>query len=77
MVPLLQLNGKISGRDSGDNASPDDTGGNTLYVSPGVTFPITSQLRGYVIWQLPVYQNLSGYQLAPKSILTLGAKMQF
>ena len=77
VVPLLQLNGKISGRDSGDNASPADTGGNTLYVSPGVTFPITSQLRGYVIWQLPVYQNLYGYQLAPKSILTLGAKMQF
>jgi hypothetical protein len=73
----LQLNGKISQRDSGANATPDDTGGQTLYISPGVTFPITTALRGYFIVQLPVYQNLYGYQLAPKSVMTLGAKMQF
>jgi hypothetical protein len=77
VVPLLQLNGKISQRDSGANATPDDTGGQTLYISPGVTFPITTALRGYFIVQLPVYQNLYGYQLSPKSVMTLGAKMQF
>ena len=77
IVPVLQLNGKISGRDAGANATPDDSGGQTLYLSPGVTFPITATLRGYCFWQLPLYQNLYGYQLAPTSIITLGAKLNW
>ena len=77
VIPQLQLNGKVAGRDSGGNATPDDTGGRTLYVSPGVTFPLASGLRGYAFWQLPVYQDLNGYQLAPKSILTVGARYEY
>ncbi len=77
VIPQVQFNGKVSGRDSGDAASPDDSGGRTLYVSPGVTFPVIAGMRGYVFWQVPVYQDLNGYQLAPKSILTLGARYEY
>lgn len=77
VIPQLQLNGKISSRDAGANASPDDSGGRTLTVSPGVAFPVTANVRGYAFWQLPVYQNLNGYQLAPKSLLTIGARIEY
>lgn len=77
IIPQFQLNAKVSGRDRGANATPDDSGGRTLYVSPGVAFPIAAGLRGYAFWQLPVYQNLNGYQLAPKAILTLGARLEY
>jgi hypothetical protein len=77
IIPQLQLNAKVSGRDRGANATPDDSGGRTLYVSPGVAFPIAAGLRGYAFWQLPLHQDLNGYQLAPKSILTLGARLEY
>jgi hypothetical protein len=76
-MPLLQINGRASAKDTGQNATPDDSGGRVLYLSPGLAFPVGERLKAYVFWQLPVYQDLNGYQLAPKSIFTLGGRMEF
>ncbi len=77
VVAHLQVNGRITAKDSGANASPDDSGGKTLYLSPGVTFSVSEKVRLYGFLQVPVYQNLNGYQLAPKFALTIGTLMEF
>ena len=77
LVPQLQVNGRASANDAGANASPDDSGGKTLYLSPGATVAITEKIKAYAFIQLPIYQNLNGYQLAPKYIVSAGARFEF
>ena len=76
-VPQLQVNVRASRRDSGVNASPDDTGGRTVYVSPGATYPVTETVKVYGFVQVPVYQHLNGYQLAPKITYSVGTRFEF
>jgi hypothetical protein len=76
-VPQLQINARVADRDSGTNATPDDSGGKTVYLSPGLSVPITDKLRVYGFVQLPLHQNLNGYQLAPKRTLSVGTRMEF
>lgn len=77
VVPQLQINGRVSAKDSGANASPDDSGGKTLYLSPGATVTITEKIKAYAFIQLPIYQNLNGYQLAPKYTVSVGTRFEF
>ena len=77
VVPELQVNARVSDKDSGVNASPDDSGGTTIYLSPGVTFPVNEKLKVYGFVQVPVYQNLNGFQLAPKYTLSVGTRFEF
>jgi hypothetical protein len=77
VVPQLQLNAKFLSRDSGANATPDDSGGTTLYLSPGFVAPISEKVKVFGFLQVPVYQNLNGYQLAPKYILSVGTRFEF
>lgn len=76
-VPELQFNARASGKDSGVNAAPEDSGGESLYISPGVAVPVSAKVRLYGFVQLPLYQNLNGYQLAAKYTATLGARIEF
>ena len=77
IVPQLQINARVAGKDSGANATPLDSGGRTVYLSPGVTFPVTERVKAYAFVQLPVYQNLNGYQLAPRYTLSVGTRIDF
>ncbi len=77
IVPQLQINGRVSAIDSGINASPDDSGGKTFYLSPGASITVTEKIKAYVFIQLPVYQNLNGYQLAPKYTVSVGTRFEF
>jgi hypothetical protein len=77
VVPQIQINSRVSAKDSGANASPDDSGGQTIYLSPGVTFPVSEKMKVYGFVQLPIYQNLNGYQLAPKYTVSIGTSFAF
>lgn len=77
IMPQLQVNARIAGKDAGANAAPDDSGGKIIYLSPGVTFPVTEKVKLYAFIQWPVYQNLNGYQLAPKYTASVGTRFQF
>ncbi len=77
VVPQLQVNARFQARDHGINASPEDSGGTMVYLSPGVTFNITSNVSSYVFFQLPIYQYLNGYQLAPFYTLSVGTRIMF
>lgn len=72
ITPQLQINAKTGGRDSGDQADSDNSGGTLVYVSPGASVGVTSRFRIYGYVQLPVYQYVNGYQLTPKWIFSSG-----
>ncbi len=77
IVPQIQVNARISAKDSGVNASPDDSGGKTIYLSPGLSFGVGEKTKVYGFVQLPIYQNLNGYQLAPKTTFSVGTRFEF
>ena len=77
LIPQLQVNGRITSRDSGDEADVPNSGGSSVFLSPGVTYEFNSKLSTYVFVQIPLYQNLNGYQLAPTWTLTAGVRYAF
>jgi hypothetical protein len=75
--PLLQLNYRYIVHDEGDNADEVNTGGTLLYISPGITVAVTKQTSLYGFIQVPVYSDLTGVQLAPHYIASLGVHYSF
>ena len=71
-VPQLQLNLLHKSADQGDLADRPDTAGFVAYLSPGLTVRALSSLYLYGVVQLPVYSDLSGYQLFPRWTATVG-----
>ena len=76
-IPTLQINARYAKPDSGEAADTYATGGKLVYLTPGVIVPITEKFSAYGNVQLPIYQNVNGIQLAPKYILSVGARMAF
>ncbi|HJW82500.1 MAG TPA: transporter [Acidiferrobacterales bacterium] len=59
----LQLNLLWKDRDQGLNAEPDDSGGRSMFLSPGASYAMTTHMRLYGFVQLPLYQYVNGTQL--------------
>jgi hypothetical protein len=81
-TPQLQINTRFISKDSlGDGTGAftidDNTGGRIAYLSPGVTVPVGDRVKLFAFVQLPIYQYLNGYQLAPKYTASLGARIGF
>lgn len=74
---LLQSNLRLKSRDRGEEADPDNSGGEFWYVSTGVglTLGRNFQLFGFV--QVPAYQHVKGVQLAPETSYILGMSVRF
>jgi hypothetical protein len=77
ITPQLQVTPRFAMRDRLSGASDPDSGGTTVYLSPGVTVPVTSKVKVYAFLQVPVYQNLNGYQLAPRYVFSVGTRFAF
>jgi hypothetical protein len=76
-IPQIQLNARWAEKDSGMNATPADSGGQTLYLSPGIAMPISDKVQAYGFFQVPIYQYLNGYQLAPPFTFSVGVRTSF
>jgi hypothetical protein len=61
---LGQLNALWRGRDSGANAEPEESGGRSLFFSPGVSYTVSPAVQLYAFAQLPLYRYVNGTQLA-------------
>ena len=72
ITPQLQLNFRVAAKDSGANSDRDNSGGEQLYVAPGLTVALSDHFSAFGIAQLPLYQRVNGYQLAPKYTLSFG-----
>jgi hypothetical protein len=74
---LLQLNGLVTGRDHGSEAEPESSGGEFLFLSPGLSYALTSQLQVYGFVQQAVYQRVNGVQLTADRGYLLGVSAHF
>ncbi len=76
-LPQLQVNIFHRSPDQGSLADSPDTAGTVAYVSPGLTALLARKLYVYGVLQVPVYSNLSGYQLFPRWTGTVGVSYAF
>ena len=72
LVPHLQLNIRTERKESGANADIPNSGATLAYLSPGVTWTVSDQLKVYGFVQVPVYQRVTGFQLEPKYSVSVG-----
>ena len=77
VVPQLQLNSRIEGREKGDEADVPNSGATLVYLSPGATFNVTPTTSVYLFGQVPVYQRVTGWQLEPKWSVSAGVHAAF
>jgi hypothetical protein len=77
LVPQLQINAKTGARDTGTNADTVNSGGTLVYLSPGLTFKAGKAARIYGFVQLPIYQHVNGFQLAPRWNASIGTTLSF
>lgn len=77
IVPQLQLNARLEGRESGVNADVADSGATLVFLSPGAGFRISGRVDGFVFVQLPVYQRVNGLQLEPRVLGSVGFRYRF
>jgi hypothetical protein len=75
--PQLQLNYRHVRRDEGANADQISTGGTLVYLSPGISALVSTQVSVYGFVQLPVYQDVNGVQLAPRYTASVGVRYSF
>jgi hypothetical protein len=76
-APQIQVNISHKGADQGALADTADSAGTVAYLSPGVTFSLTSKLQAFGFAQVPVYSHLVGYQLAPRFTASAGLSLGF
>lgn len=74
---LLQANALWRGRDRGLEAEPEDTGGTSVFLSPGLSYGIGKSFNVYGFFQVPLYQYVNGVQLTAKRAYTIGGTIRF
>ncbi|MBS0446854.1 MAG: TonB-dependent receptor [Proteobacteria bacterium] len=77
VTPQLQLNVRHAHHDGGEAADTWATGGTLVYLTPGISVPVTERVSAYSYVQVPLWQDLRGVQLAPRVIVSAGVHMTF
>ena len=73
---LIELNGNYSQRSESFGSSVSDSGGHTLFLSPGIQF-VSQRAVIEASVQLPVVQDLNGNQVETDYTLVLSFRYQF
>lgn len=74
---MVQLNALIKGKDKGNNAEPEDSGGEFIYLSPGISAVITPSVQVFAFFQQPLYQRVNGVQLTADNSYVVGVNGRF
>jgi len=77
VIPHIQINSRMEKRESGANADVDNSGATLVYLSPGVTVHVAKALQVFGFVQVPIYQNVNGFQLEPHYTVSVGARLSF
>jgi len=77
IIPQLQINTRTEKRESGANADIANSGATLVYLSPGITVKVTPAIQAFVFVQVPIYQNVNGFQIEAKYIVSAGARFAF
>lgn len=74
---MAQLNYVVKGRDSGEQAEPEESGTKTLSFSPGLSFTFNKTTQLYTFLHHRLYQNANGVQLSSKDSIVVGLSTRF
>ena len=74
---MLQANVQHKSKDSGAQAEPKDSGGTSVFVSPGLSYRVTPNVQVYGFVQKPLYQYVNGAQLTSDWSAAVGISTQF
>jgi hypothetical protein len=74
---LLQANLLWRGRDKGAEAETDDSGGYSLWLSPGISYALGKDWQAYAFLQQSLYQYVNGVQLVAERGVVLGVGGRF
>lgn len=74
---MMQLNGRYKNRDSGQEAEPEDSGGQSVSLSPGISYGLNKTVQLYGFIQRPLYQYVNGVQLTPDWSVITGISMHY
>ncbi len=74
---MLQLNAQHKSRDSGANAEPANSGGDSINLSPGLSYRVATATHIYGFLQKPVYQHVNGGQLTASWAVAVGLSTEF
>jgi hypothetical protein len=74
---IVQVNLLHKGRDSGDQAEPDNSGSTTWSISPGLSAAVGTRSMLYGFVQVPLHQKVNGIQLVPKASVAVGYTQSF
>ncbi len=72
VVPQIQLNVRAEKRESGANADVENSGATLVYLGPGVTVRVARRAEAYAFVQVPVYENVNGFQIEPRFAVSGG-----
>ncbi|MGE0260803.1 MAG: hypothetical protein AB7H71_06615 [Alphaproteobacteria bacterium] len=74
---ILQLNTVRKGRDTGSEAEPEDSGGWTVSLSPGISYGVFTNTDVYGFVQVPLYRYVNGVQLTANWSVVVGVSTRF
>lgn len=77
VTPALQVNVRAEKPETGPEGDTLNSGATLAYLSPGVTVHLSNQLHLYAFVQVPVYQHVTGYQIEPRFLASLGVHYNF
>ena len=78
LVPQLQINGQQRWREGWQHGGdPDNSGGVTVNVSPGLFVNVLPSTTLYGFVQVPVYQRVGGLELVPDYTASIGVRYRF
>ena len=73
---VMELNGEWHGKQDTAGVKDDNSGGNTIYVSPGLGLSI-DQWSGFASLGIPIVKDLNGIQAEPDWRVSTGASLAF
>jgi hypothetical protein len=76
-IPQLQVNARMERRESGAQADVENSGATLVYLSPGVTVPVSKKVQIYGFLQLPIFQRVNGYQIETQAVASIGLHYSF
>ena len=77
VTPALQVNVRAEQAESGSAADGANSGATLAYLSPGVTVHLSNQFHIYAYVQVPIYQRVTGYQIEPRFLASVGLHYTF
>jgi len=71
LMPVVQVAGSFRGIDSGENADPDNTGYDRVYIAPGLQVLLSGRVSLYADVRIPVVTHVRGTQLVAPALVNL------